>query len=297
MQPTRPIKIRTPAKLNLALHIKDRREDGYHELESVMQSITIFDELTLRPREEPGITLSSALPFLPLDRRNLAYRAAALFFEQVGIRRYGVEINIRKRIPVGAGLGGGSANAAGTLVALNRMYETDLSEQQLMELGRRLGSDVPFCIHQGTCLASGTGDELARVTDMPRCTLVVAKPRRSISTAPLYQKYDELGSSVHPDVQALIRELDGPLRRIAARCGNSLQEAAVSEVPQIGEMIAYLQQQGALCAVMTGSGSAVFGIFPNNNAAIRCAAAMRTAYSGCFVSLATPSRPEFFPRH
>lgn len=294
MPPKHPIKIRTPAKINLALHIKGLRTDGYHELESVMQSVSIYDELLLRPREEPGITLSSALPFLPLDERNLATRAAKLFFEHTGIGSYGVEINIRKRIPIGAGLGGGSANAAGTLVALNRLYQTGLSEQELMELGGRLGSDIPFCIHQGTCLATGVGDRLTRVTDMPRCTMVVAKPRRSISTAPLYQKYDSIGADSHPDVQALIRELDGPLRRIAARCGNSLQQAAVSEVPQIGEMIAYLRQQGALCAVMTGSGSAVFGIFPHNNAAIRCATAMRAAFPGCFVSLATPARPEFF---
>ncbi|NLT58074.1 MAG: 4-(cytidine 5'-diphospho)-2-C-methyl-D-erythritol kinase [Clostridiales bacterium] len=293
----RQIRVKTPAKLNLTLAILGRREDGFHEVETVMQSISICDELTLRLRREAGITLSSALPFLPLDNRNLAYRAALAFFEAAGIRDFGLEIHLQKRIPVGAGLGGGSANAAGALIGLNRLYQTHFTPAQLADIGRPLGADVPFCILQGTCLGTGLGDQLVRLPDLPRCTFVVAKPRKSLSTAALYALYDRAGQDEpRPDSGALIRALGGPLHKLAACCGNALQSAAIREVPQIGELLEALTGEDALCAVMTGSGSAVYGMFAGNGAARSCVARMRARFPGCFVSLAAPTRAGAFSR-
>ncbi len=283
------LRLRVPAKLNLALDVLSLREDGYHEIETVMQAVSIYDELVLRRRSERGVTLSSTLPFLPLDARNLAYRAAVAFFEEIGLSDYGIEISMKKHIPVGAGMGGGSANAAGVLLGLNRLYGAGLSMQRLSEIGLTLGADVPFCLLMGgAALACGIGERLTPLPSMPHCTLVVAKPRASISTPVLYRKYDECGTKTHPDCMALAREMGGSLRRVAGRCGNALEQAASLSVPMIAKMAQELRQKGALCAVMTGSGSAVFGVFSHNGTARAATAWMRREHPGCFVSLASP---------
>lgn len=283
------LRLRVPAKLNLALDVLSLRPDGYHEIQTVMQAVSIYDELVLRRRSERGVTLSSTLPFLPLDTRNLAYRAAVAFFEEIGLSDYGIEISMKKHIPVGAGMGGGSANAAGVLLGLNRLYGAGLSMQRLSEIGLTLGADVPFCLLMGgAALACGIGERLTPLPSMPHCTLVVAKPRASISTPVLYRKYDECGTKTHPDCMALAREMGGSLRRVAGRCGNALEQAASLSVPMIAKMAQELRQKGALCAVMTGSGSAVFGVFSHNGTARAATEWMRREHPGCFVSLASP---------
>ena len=283
------LRLRMPAKLNLALDVLGLREDGYHEIETVMQAISIYDELTIRRRAERGITLSSSLPFLPLDARNLAYRAAVAFFEEIEVEDYGIEIAMKKRIPVGAGMGGGSANAAGVLLGLNRLYGAKLSMEQLSRIGLRLGADVPFCLLAGgAALACGSGEKLTPLPSMPHCTLVVAKPKASISTPVLYQKYDSCGTRRHPDCAALSREMGGDLRRVAALCGNALEQAAAQSVPMIATMAEQLTKLGAIKAVMTGSGSAVFGIFVHNGAARAATLWLRKEHPGCFVSLSSP---------
>ena len=171
------LRLRVPAKLNLALDVLSLRPDGYHEIQTVMQAVSIYDELVLRRRSERGVTLSSTLPFLPLDARNLAYRAAVAFFEEIGLSDYGIEISMKKHIPVGAGMGGGSANAAGVLLGLNRLYGAGLSMQRLSEIGLTLGADVPFCLLMGgAALACGIGERLTPLPSMPHCTLVVGMP-------------------------------------------------------------------------------------------------------------------------
>ncbi|MBQ6059772.1 MAG: 4-(cytidine 5'-diphospho)-2-C-methyl-D-erythritol kinase [Clostridia bacterium] len=283
------LQLRVPAKINLALDILGRREDGYHEVETVMQAVSIFDELTLRKREERGITLSTSLPFLPLDGRNLAYRAANAFFETVGMADYGVEITVKKRIPVGAGMGGGSADAAGVLLGLNRLYQTGFTFDALCEIGRTLGSDVPFCLLSGgAAFCSGVGDQMREIPSMPPCTLVIAKPKASLSTALVYQRYDEGERERASYCKALLRAMGGDLARVAAACGNALEEVAVGMVPIIQTLCDKLVQRGAISAAMTGSGSAVFGVFAHNSMAKQAALALRKEHPGFFVSLASP---------
>ncbi|MBQ2698004.1 MAG: 4-(cytidine 5'-diphospho)-2-C-methyl-D-erythritol kinase, partial [Clostridia bacterium] len=250
------MQLRVPAKLNLTLDVLSRREDGYHEIASVMQSVSIFDQLTLRLRPEPGVTLSSSLPFLPIDQRNLASRAALVFLQHTG-QKVGVEISIKKRIPVGAGMGGGSADAAAVLFGLDRLLHTRLSEKELATLALTLGADVPFFLLGGTALAEGIGERLTPLPLAPRCTLVVAKPRYGISTPVLYQRFDQRGIHYPPATPALVQALRRPMTaaQLAGLCSNAMQEAAVEELPAIGQMLQELTEAGALSATMTGSGS------------------------------------------
>ncbi len=283
------INVRTPAKLNLALEVLGLREDGYHEIATVMQTISIYDDIRLSRREGEGITLASSLPFLPLDGRNLAARAAAVFLEAAGFST-GIKIEITKRIPVGAGMAGGSANAAGVLSGLNELFGMGFSLEELTEIGRPLGSDVAFCLRRGTYLATGIGDTLTRIADMPDCTMVVAKPRRSISTPALYHSFDSFAPPIHPDIEALITAFSSSVEQAAPHMFNMLEPVAVSQVPQIGEMIEDLKEAGAMAALMTGSGSAVFGIFLRSRQAMLCTEGMRKKHTRCFVSPAHPVR-------
>ena len=283
------IKVRTPAKINLALDVLGLRDDGYHEIATVMQTISIFDDIAITKRKEPGITLSSTLPFLPIDGRNLAAKAVTVFFEAAQITS-GIEIMLTKRIPVGAGMAGGSANAAGVLLGLNSMFNTGYKIDELTEIGRPLGSDVAFCLRRGTFLATGKGDELTRVTDMPACTVVVAKPRRSISTPALYSSFDAHTPTRHPEIRALIASFSNGVRQMASNMYNILEPVATVEVPQIADMINDLKEGGAAAAIMTGSGSAVFGVFTKSSQAAQCTLAMRQKHEKCFILQANPIR-------
>lgn len=283
------IKVRTPAKLNLALEVLGLREDGYHEVATVMQTISIYDDIKITRRAGDGITLTSSLPFLPLDGRNLAARAAGAFFEAAGFS-CGIEIEISKRIPVGAGMAGGSANAAGVLTGLNELFGVGFSTDEMTEIGRPLGADVAFCLQRGTYLATGVGDVLTKVADMPTCTMVVAKPRHSISTPELYRSFDSFPPPSHPDIKGLIAALPLGIEQAAPLMANMLEPVAAAQISQIAEMIEDLKKAGAVTALMTGSGSAVFGIFLRSRQAMICTEAMRKKHSRCFVSPAHPVR-------
>ena len=283
------IKVRTPAKLNLALEVMGLRGDGYHEVATVMQTISIYDDIKISRREGTGITLSSSLPFLPLDGRNLAAKAAAAFFEAAGFST-GIEIEIAKRIPVGAGMAGGSANAAGVLTGLNELFGVGFSVDELTEIGRPLGADVAFCLRRGTYLATGIGDVLTKVTDMPTCTFVVAKPKYSISTPELYRNFDSFAPAPHLDIDGLIKAFSAGIEQAAPYMANMLEPVAAAQITQIVEMTLDLKKAGAIAALMTGSGSAVFGVFLRSRQAMVCTEAMRKKHSRCFVSPAHPVR-------
>ncbi len=286
------VKVKTPAKLNLALDITGVRADGYHEIATVMQTVSIYDEITITKSPKEGITLSTSLHFLPIDGKNLAAKAAKAFFEYAGFSE-NIEIDIKKKIPVGAGMAGGSANAAGVLLGLNELFETAYTMEQLDEMAKDLGADVAFCLRRGTYLATGIGNTLVKTTNMPPCTFVIAKPRRSISTPMLYEKYDEnplAEGAAHPDIRGLIASLSVDIKHAAPHMANVLEGAAIEIVPQIAEMKDDMLKHGALTAIMTGSGSAVFGVFAKNKQATDCSAIMREKYQGCFV---TPANPVF----
>lgn len=256
-------------KLNLTLGITGRRADGYHTLCSVMQSIALANRITLTRTDMPGLTLRSDDSALPTDARNTAYRAAAAFFAAIQAPPQ-VEIFLEKRIPYQAGLGSASADAAGVLQGLNLLWDKPLAEEQLRSLGLSVGADVPFCLAGGTQLATGIGEVLSPLPPLPDCGLLLLHPGFGVSTPEAYRRYDALPAPLSPNHRAIQQGLDtGNLTEIAGHCGNAFTDCVDS--PVIAEMKAALLAVGALGAEMTGSGTAVFGIFPDESHAAAAA--------------------------
>ena len=255
------------AKINLGLDVLGRREDGYHNVRMVMQTIYLYDNITIRRTKESGITLESNLYFLPNDEGNIAYKAAKLLMDEFQIQD-GVHITLDKHIPVAAGLAGGSANAAAVLVGMNRMFSLGLSEEELMERGVNLGADVPYCVMRGTVLAEGIGEELTRLSALPKCYILIAKPGISVSTRTVYEKLDALSITEHPDIDGVIKGLENQdLKAIASSMGNVLEQVTVDAYPIIEKIKDVMKEQGALNAMMSGSGPTVFGVFEDRQTA------------------------------
>ena len=255
------------AKINLGLDVLGRREDGYHNVRMVMQTIYLYDNITIRRTKESGITLESNLYFLPNDEGNIAYKAAKLLMDEFQIQD-GVHITLDKHIPVAAGLAGGSANAAAVLVGMNRMFSLGLSEEELMERGVNLGADVPYCVMRGTVLAEGIGEELTRLLALPKCYILIAKPGISVSTRTVYEKLDALSITEHPDIDGVIKGLENQdLKAIASSMGNVLEQVTVDAYPIIEKIKDVMKEQGALNAMMSGSGPTVFGVFEDRQTA------------------------------
>ena len=262
------------AKINLTLDILGLRDDGYHEIATVMQSLALADTLTLT-RQEEEITLRVDLPGLEADERNLAHRAAALIMKECGLRG-GVRIDITKRIPVAAGLAGGSADAAATLRGMNDLYALGLTDDELCALGAQLGSDIPFSLMGGTVLATGRGERLRRLADFPATTVVLAKPPLSVSTPWAYRSYDAHPSALHPDNAAFMDALEhGDRDRCVQLIANVLEPVTEAAHPVIADYRARMRAHGALCAMMSGSGPTVFGLFAEEQAAADAAEVFR----------------------
>lgn len=248
------------AKINLSLDVLGRLENGYHEVQMVMQTVSVFDLVTVT-KIKHGIELSTNLPYLPIDHNNLAYKAAEEFFNYTGIKE-GVSIDISKRIPVGAGLAGGSSNASAVLKAMNKLFGTGLSLKELCAIGVKIGADVPYCILGGTRLAEGIGEKLSSLPRLPRCSIVLVKPAFSISTKSVYEKIDSCSDYKRPQTKKLIDGLyEGNLETIASSMGNVLEEVSITEHPILEKVKNELTDLGAICAQMSGSGPTVFGIF------------------------------------
>lgn len=261
--------LKAMAKINLGLDVLRRREDGYHDLRMIMQSICLYDQITLRAEEQPGISVSTNLSDLPVNEDNLAYRAAALLMEEFSVES-GLRIRLTKRIPVAAGLAGGSSDAAAVMVGVNRMFGLGLSREELMRRAVRIGADVPYCVMRGTALAEGIGEKLTRLPDAPRLHVVLAKPPVHVSTAFVYGslKADTLDS--HPDIDAQVQAIrDGDARRMAALMGNVLESVTVPAYPVIADLKAQMMECGAAGAMMSGSGPTVFGLFEDREQARR----------------------------
>lgn len=268
------IAVKALAKVNLGLDVLRRREDGYHEVKMVMQTIHLYDQLTIR-KTERGIHLTSNLNFLPTDESNLAYRAAKLLSDEFHLTE-GVEIHLEKRIPVAAGMAGGSTDAAGVLYGMNEMFGLGLKRSGLMERGVTLGADVPYCIMRGTALAEGIGEKLTSLPPMVKCPVVVAKPHVSVSTKYVYEHLQLNEDTVHPDMDALIRAIRSKkLPEIASRMGNILETVTVERYPEIERIKDIMRQEGALNALMSGSGPTVFGLFEEVEKAKGAAAVLR----------------------
>lgn len=269
--------LKARAKINLGLDVIGERADGYHELRMIMQTVKLFDRVSLRRTEMPGIHLKTNLAYLPTDGSNLAVRAAALMLDEFcPDRQDGLEISLEKRIPVAAGLAGGSANAAAVLVGVNRMYHLNLTQQELMERGVKLGADVPYCIMRGTALAEGIGDQLTQLPAPPKCSVLLAKPAAHVSTKEVYTALDAAKDLAHPDIDGQIEALrDGDLYKLCRLMGNVLETVTIPRCGVVGQIRDEMKRGGAVGAMMSGSGPTVFGLFDDEEKARQTAERLR----------------------
>ena len=261
------IELKALGKINLGLDVLGRRENGYHDVRMVMQTLYLYDNVTLIKKEEPGIEIESNLYFLPKDSGNIAWKAANLLMEEFNIPG-GIKIILNKYIPVAAGMAGGSSNAAAVLYGMNKMYKLGLSQQELMDRGVKLGADVSYCIMRGTVLAEGIGEILSPLPPMPKCQILIAKPLVSVSTKSIYEAIDSKEIEDHPDIDGIIEGLKKQdLNKIASSMGNVLEKVTIDMHPEIAQIKNCMLENGALGAMMSGSGPTVFGIFRSRRAA------------------------------
>ena len=275
--------VEAPAKINLFLDITGRRNDGYHLVNMVMQTVSLYDDVTVAvDRNSKGISVSCSDSDIPCDSKNTAYRAAEEFFRYTGTEDAAVNIRIKKRIPSGAGMAGGSADAAAVIYALNQLFETELDSDEMEEIGELIGADVPFCIYGGTMTAGGIGTILSPLPDMPDCHIAAVKPSFRISTPEAYKKSDSLGYENPKSAEKIISAIcNGNVKGIGDHLYNKFE--AVVEEDEIDSIKKVMMDNGAEGALMTGSGSAVFGIFVDRNDAENCCRQLEEKYENVYL--------------
>lgn len=270
------------AKLNISLDVGKRREDGFHEMTMVMQSISLADAVTVTLNDTGKVRAKTSLPFIPGDERNLAVKAALCYLEAIGRQGQGALIEIQKAVPVGAGMGGGSSDAAAVLRAMNALFGHALSTPELERLSCAVGSDVAFCVAGGTALATGRGEKLEALPALPDCAFVVCKPEFSISTPELFRKLDQMPLRRHPDTAGLMAAIrEGQLGQVCRRMYNVFEDVDDRRMRTVADIKSRLLDAGALGAVMTGTGSAVFGVFTPGQALEGVCAPLRREYGFC----------------
>lgn len=271
------IRLKALAKVNLGLDVTGCREDGYHFVRMIMQTVHLFDSVQMEKTAEPGIRLTTNIRFLPTDEHNIAYKAAKLLMEEFKLTK-GIHIDIKKCIPVSAGMAGGSTDAAAVLYGMNQMYELKLSHRQLARRALTLGADVPYCLMRGTALAEGIGEKLTRLPAIPRCPVIIAKPGISVSTKWVYERLSLDEQTQHPDIDQLVTDIKQQnLKEIASHMGNILEEVTIKEYPVIAQIKENLMEHGALNAMMSGSGPTVFALFEERSRAREAADALRAS--------------------
>ncbi len=264
------VSMRAYAKINLGLDVIGRLENGYHEVRMIMQSINLYDKVSVTRNKTGRINVKTNLTFLPTGPDNLVYRAAAMLIEEFGIQD-GVDIDLYKFIPVAAGMAGGSTDAAAVLKAVNKIFGLGLDDGALMERGAKLGADIPYCIMGGTALAEGIGERLTTLPKCPHFYLVIAKPGISVSTKIVYGSLRLDDTIIHPDTEGIIEAITNKdVEGIADRLCNVLESVTVKEYPVIQDIKAEMIRYGALNSLMSGSGPTVFGIFTDENKAKEC---------------------------
>ena len=269
------MRLRALAKINLGLDILRKREDGYHEVRMIMQTIQMYDVLKMKKVKKPGISLSVNYPYIPSDERNLVYKAAKLLMDEFHVKE-AVDICLEKFIPVAAGMAGGSSDAAAAMVGINRLFKLGLSERELMDRAVNIGADVPYCIMRGTALAEGIGEKLTRIAQIPDCFVLIGKPGISVSTKMAYESLQLDKISSHPDIDGMIRDIEnGDLLTMTEKMGNVFEPGIIEKYPVIGEIKDLMEDNGALKAMMSGSGPTVFGIFDDREKMEVAAAVLR----------------------
>ncbi len=287
----RQINLKAMAKINLGLDVVRRREDGYHDLRMVMQTVRLFDRIKISTTRSTGVRVKTNLRYLPTDRSNHAYQAAQMMLDEFSIKS-GVFIELQKHIPVAAGLAGGSSDAAAVLVGMNILFGLGLSQEELRQRGVKIGADVPYCIMRGTALAEGIGDRLTPLPRIPDCSIIIAKPDDRVSTKYVYTHLSLDEQTRHPQIDDQIEAIrQGDLRRMSELCGNVLESVTIPVHPQIAALKEAMCAEGALNAMMSGSGPSVFGIYDDKIKAEKAFRKLRREFPHTQIFLTSP----FFP--
>ncbi len=276
------ITVNAPAKINLYLDILNKRSDGYHDVEMIMQTVSLFDKITIKKSDKNGIFITSNYNFDVDVKKNTAYIAAEKFFEHIKLIDQGICINMQKQIPVGAGLAGGSSDAAAVLIGLNELFERKLSKNELATIGEKVGADVPFCIFGGTMLATGTGTTLSPLSPLKNCHILIVKPPFSVSTKAAYQASDLFPHEKNKSINNIIAAIkSNNLKDTAKNIYNRFEK--VFNLDYIAKIKNILNENGALNSCMTGTGSAVYGVFEDEEKAIYCKKILSKSYKDVFL--------------
>lgn len=268
-----PLELKAYAKVNLGIDVIGKRPDGYHEVRMIMQTVKLYDRITMEKNDSGNIILSTNLPYLPVNEKNLVYRAIDMIRNAYGITD-GVTASIVKRIPIAAGMAGGSSDAAAAFVGMNQLFHLGITQQELMDYGVKLGADIPYCIMRGTALSEGIGEILTPLPPIPNCWFLIVKPTFSMSTKFVYENLHLDEIAVHPDIDGMKEALyQRDLIGVTDRMENVLEQITKKHYPAIGEIKDIMRKEGALNALMSGSGSTVFGIFKSKETAEKAAAA------------------------
>ena len=255
------MRLRAMAKINLGLDVIRKREDGYHEVRMIMQTVRMYDTLEIRKKQAPGISLRSNLPYVPSDERNLVYKAAKILMDEFHVEE-GLSMKLTKSIPVAAGMAGGSSDAAAAFVGVNRLFRLGLSQEELMKRAVQVGADVPYCVMRGTALAEGIGEKLTPLPPMPECYVLIGKPGINVSTKTAYENLRLDAIQRRPDIDGMIAAIrNQDLRSITEKMENVFEPGIMEKYPVISEIEKFMEERGALKAMMSGSGPTVFGIF------------------------------------
>ncbi len=285
------IHLKAYGKINLGLDVVRKREDGYHEVRMIMQTVSVYDSLELAKTETPGIKLETNLDWLPVDEGNLAYRAADMLMQEFGIKK-GVHIRLEKNIPVAAGMAGGSTDAAAVLKGVNELFSLGLSEQELMKRGVKLGADVPYCIMGGTALSEGIGEILTPLSAIPVCHLLIAKPEVGVSTKFVYENLRANELEKHPDIDGMAEAVrNGDLAGVINRLENVLETVTIPSYPIIDEIKSFMKAHGAENVLMSGSGPTVFGIYTSEELLHEAAEALKESGLAKQIYEAKPVNP------
>ncbi|SHI52109.1 4-(cytidine 5'-diphospho)-2-C-methyl-D-erythritol kinase [Lutispora thermophila] len=280
---------KAPAKINLAIDVLSKRPDGFHDVKMIMQSVALYDVISLKPVHGGRITVTSNSKNIPTDGKNIVYKTAEYIRHKYNVKS-GVEIHIEKNIPISAGLAGGSTDAAAVLKLLDKAWNLKLTKTEMLEAAKKLGSDVPFCITGGTALAEGLGEKLTNLKSMPECYILLAKPDMDISTKEVYEGIDLEEITRRPDIDAIIEAInEGNLNKIGDNLWNVLEYVTIKKCPLIKDIKEKLMEYGALGSVMSGSGPTVFGLFKDQSQAYMAYEHIKQMVNEIFVVKPLPS--------
>ena len=287
------MRLRAMAKINLGLDVIRKRDDGYHEVRMIMQTIKMYDVLDIRKKKTQGISLSTNLPYVPSDERNLVYKAAKLLMDEFDIKE-GISMRLFKFVPVAAGMAGGSSDAAAAFVGVNRLFRLGLSQEELMERAVQIGADVPYCIMRGTALAEGIGEKLTPLPAMPEGYVLIGKPGINVSTKTSYENLNLAAIEQHPDIDGMIRDIrNKDLYSMTEKMVNVFEPGLMKKYPVIQEIRDFMEEKGALKAMMSGSGPTVFGIFDSKEKMNAAASALKkTGLAKTVFAAGIYNRPE-----